>query len=315
MMTRGAGARVRAMRTSRVLSALLLLAGLIGTGLARRARSARARVLPPRARRGRGPAGRAAANSMDAWLIRKPSAAAGGSADGSPRKRARSSGQQRTLSGSSFAACPVCGKSVALALLQADHMFSAACAPAGDALEAGTGGAAPARDSPRPGAAAEETGRGERAGGGAAPRGAGRSEESSADAGEAHTTMQAGLALGASSRAGAAWWVPEEQKRLRDAQPLSPSWWEAPRRRPHTEAQQPLNRAETQVQKAQEQLHTRVLDPSKDTALVAGAAGARGWLPQTAISDVPGCMQCWSHGWCLRGFACLYPHKYLPPGR
>ncbi len=219
------------MRASRVLLARLLLVGLVGAGSLRQV----PRPLPPRVRRGRG----TDAHSMDAWLIRKPSASAGGSADGSPRKRARPATQQRTLSGSSFAECPVCGRLVALALLQADHMFSATCVPVGDEPEGRMGGAAPARGSR------------------------------------------------------AAWWAPEEQKRLRDAQPLTPSWWEAPSRRPRNEAQQPLNRAEAQVQKAQkaqEQLRARVLDPSHDTDLVAGAAGTKDWLPKTAICDVPGCM-------------------------
>lgn len=84
--------------------------------------------------------------------------------------------------------------------------------------------------------------------------------------------------LSASSQDKSQWWTQEEQKRFRNAQPISPSWWEAPLQ--EKGPQKPLGTP-----------YMRVLDAAKDMALAEGAEGARAWLAPMAISNVPGLFQ------------------------
>jgi len=101
-------------------------------------------------------------------------------------------------------------------------------------------------------------------------------------------SLSAPFPHGASSQDRSQWWTQEEQKRFRKAQPLSPSWWEAPLRRNETRQ---LLGEEKEPQKPLGTPYMRVLDAAKGMALAEGAEGARAWLAPLAISNVPGLFQ------------------------
>ena len=251
------------------------------------------RLEEPTGKKGCGRGARPAA--MDGWLIRKsPKEEAGGRGQRTgkaPRDKARGqapgnspAGRQRarvgtstpsSRTGSSFATCPVCGRTVPLALLQSVHMDSPECAPV------------------REGAALDFE-RAADAGGAARDRGdAGNADEEREDqdqtcrlpipsAGSAAARKDEPTLSSPSSRSLAPvsaqrqWWTQEEQKRRRVEQPLTGSWWEP----------KPGKAAGAELKDDPVAAHAKVL-----TDGAAGDFSLQPKLQPRAILEVPGLFQ------------------------
>jgi len=170
--------------------------------------------------------------TMDGWLIRKspaaegvgrgkrpPVKAPGKNSPAGQRSKTRARAGSCTPSGrtgSSFATCPVCGRTVPLTLLQSVHMDSPECVPLDFGRASEAEGAA--RDCGDGGTADEDQ-----------TCWLPISSAGSASAGKGETTSSSPSSPSlapASASAQRQWWTQEEQKRRRVEQPLTGSWWE-----------------------------------------------------------------------------------------